>query len=244
MPARAPPSIDMLQTVMRPSIESARIASPVYSSTSPVPPPTPICEIRPRIKSFAPKRRAPAPIEAHFRGLRLVLQQALRGEHVLDLGGADAERQRPERAVRGGVAVAANDRHAGLREAELGADHVDDALVDAAHVRQRHAELLAVDPQLLDLLARDRIFDDAQAIVGRRDRVIHRRLGVVGPTDLESAVAQPLEGLRRSDLVHEVQINIEHGRRSGLVDDDVIVPDLLKQRFGLAHRKLTSKPLA
>ena len=28
MPARAPPSIDMLQTVMRPSIDSARIASP------------------------------------------------------------------------------------------------------------------------------------------------------------------------------------------------------------------------
>jgi len=31
MPARAPASIDMLQTVMRPSIESARIASPAYS---------------------------------------------------------------------------------------------------------------------------------------------------------------------------------------------------------------------
>jgi hypothetical protein len=32
-PARAPPSIAMLQTVMRPSIDSARIASPQYSMT-------------------------------------------------------------------------------------------------------------------------------------------------------------------------------------------------------------------
>ena len=33
IPARAPHSIDMLQTVMRCSIESARIASPAYSTT-------------------------------------------------------------------------------------------------------------------------------------------------------------------------------------------------------------------
>ena len=42
MPARAPASIDMLQTVMRSSIESARTASPRYSMTWPVAPPTPM----------------------------------------------------------------------------------------------------------------------------------------------------------------------------------------------------------
>ena len=41
IPARAPPSIDMLQIVIRPSIESARIASPAYSTTCPTPPSTP-----------------------------------------------------------------------------------------------------------------------------------------------------------------------------------------------------------
>src|SRR5260370_24260502 len=35
MPARAPASTDMLQTVMRPSIDSARIASPAYSIACP-----------------------------------------------------------------------------------------------------------------------------------------------------------------------------------------------------------------
>src|SRR6267143_1961428 len=53
IPARAPPSIDILQTVMRPSIESARIASPEYSTTRLVPPAMPIFPMIARIMSFA-----------------------------------------------------------------------------------------------------------------------------------------------------------------------------------------------
>ena len=53
IPARAPPSIDMLQTVMRPSMDSDRIASPVYSNTYPVPPPIPILEMSASIRSLA-----------------------------------------------------------------------------------------------------------------------------------------------------------------------------------------------
>ena len=52
-PARAPPSIDMLQTVIRSSMPIARTASPRYSNTCPVPPPTPILAIRARITSLA-----------------------------------------------------------------------------------------------------------------------------------------------------------------------------------------------
>src|SRR5437773_2186594 len=51
-PARAPPSIDMLQIVIRCSIVRARMASPVYSSTWPVPPPTPIRAMRARMMSL------------------------------------------------------------------------------------------------------------------------------------------------------------------------------------------------
>ena len=53
IPARPPPSIVMLQTVMRPSIESASIAGPAYSITCPIPPATPIRPIVPRIRSLA-----------------------------------------------------------------------------------------------------------------------------------------------------------------------------------------------
>ena len=41
-PALAPASIDMLQIVMRPSIESPAIVSPRYSITEPMPPPVPM----------------------------------------------------------------------------------------------------------------------------------------------------------------------------------------------------------
>ena len=47
---------------------------------------------------------------------------------MLDLAGADAEGQRAERAVRRGMAVAADQRGARQGEALLGPDDMDDAL--------------------------------------------------------------------------------------------------------------------
>ena len=72
MPARAPPSMDMLQTVMRPSMSSARMAAPVYSNTWPVPPPTPILASTARMMSFAvtPGRSVPSTRTSQVRGLR------------------------------------------------------------------------------------------------------------------------------------------------------------------------------
>jgi hypothetical protein len=52
-PARAPASIDMLQMVIRSSMLSERIASPVYSTTYPVPPPIPILAMMARMMSLA-----------------------------------------------------------------------------------------------------------------------------------------------------------------------------------------------
>ena len=49
----------------------------------------------------------------------LALPERLRRQHVRDLGGADAEGERAERAVRRRVAVAADDQHAGLAQALL-----------------------------------------------------------------------------------------------------------------------------
>ena len=49
--------------------------------------------------------------------------------HSLD---ADAERDRAECAVGAGMAVAADQGHAGQREAELGSDDMDDAVAPVA----------------------------------------------------------------------------------------------------------------
>ena len=71
---------------------------------------------------------------------------------MLDLGRADAVRQRAESAMRRGVAVAADDGHAGQRKALLRADDVDDALADVVLVVIFDAEILGVLGQRLDLL--------------------------------------------------------------------------------------------
>ena len=117
MPARAPASMLMLQMVMRPSIESARMAEPAYSITQPVAPSVPILPMMARMMSFAVTPRGQFAFDGDAEGLRLRLRQRLRGQHVLHFAGADAESQRAERAVGGGVRVAADDGHAGLGDA-------------------------------------------------------------------------------------------------------------------------------
>ena len=66
--------------------------------------------------------------EAYFASLGAVLQQALRGEHMLDFRGADAEGESAERAVRGSMAVPADHRDARPGQAQFRPDHVDDPL--------------------------------------------------------------------------------------------------------------------
>ncbi len=69
-PARAPASIDMLQTVMRPAIDRPRTSSPAYSMTWPVPPAVPIWPMIARITSLAvtPKGKAPATLTRMLSG--------------------------------------------------------------------------------------------------------------------------------------------------------------------------------
>ena len=81
-------------------------------------------------------------VDAHR--LRPPLRQRLGGQDVLDLARADPERERAEGAVRGGVRVAAHDRHPGLRQPELRPDHMDDAVAAVAERIQAHAELRTV----------------------------------------------------------------------------------------------------
>ena len=200
MPARPPPSIVMLQIVIRPSIESASIAGPAYSTTWPTAPSTPIWPIVAEDQVLGGDAEAElARRSGSASSLRLALHQALRGEDVLDLARADAERQRAERAVRRGVAVAADDRHARLRDAELRADHVHDALAVGAERVDRDPELRAVALERLDLDARELVADprgDRRAVgrhvvVGGRERAVraaHRPAGE----------PQAVERLRRS----------------------------------------------
>jgi len=70
MPARAPASIDMLQTVIRPSIDSPRMAEPRYSMMWPAPPPVPISAMTASTTSFAvtPGGNSPSTVTDIVRG--------------------------------------------------------------------------------------------------------------------------------------------------------------------------------
>ena len=175
------------------------------------------------------------PVDGDGHRLGLGLHQRLGGQHVLDLGGADAEGDRAERAVGGGVAVTAHDRHAGLGQTELGADDVHDALVDVAEGVQAHTELLGVPAQRLDLRAGHGVGDGLVPVQGR-DVVVLGGQGEVGTAHLAPAQAQAVEGLRGGDLVDEVQVDVEEVGLPRGRSDDVLVPDLLGK--GPAHDAL------
>ena len=61
MPARAPASIDMLHTVRRPSMLSARMAEPAYSIAQPVAPAVPILAMIASMMSLAVTPAGSAP---------------------------------------------------------------------------------------------------------------------------------------------------------------------------------------
>ena len=143
--------------------------------------------------------------------LRPRLGERLGGQHVLDLARADAERQRPERAVGGGVAVAAHDRHPRQRASLLGTDDVDDALAGVAHRVVGDAELGRVAAQRVDLLGRD-LVGDRLVDVGGRDVVVLGGDGQFGTAHPSTRQAQPVEGLRAGDLVDQVEVDVRAGR--------------------------------
>ena len=145
-PARAPPSIAMLQIVIRPSIESAadRLAGIFHHIAGAAVGADLADQRQHHVLGGDAGRRLAVKLISMF--LAFARAQRLRRQHVLDLGRADAERQRAERAMRGGVAIAADDRHAGLRPPLLRPDHVHDAVADIAH-REK------LDPLFGDVLA-------------------------------------------------------------------------------------------
>ena len=82
---------------------------------------------------------------------------------MLDLAGADAEGERAKRAMRRGVAVAADQGRAGQGEALLRPDDMDDALLGGEIVDIGDAELGDVALQRRELGARS-----AGSAIGRR----------------------------------------------------------------------------
>ena len=78
-------------------------------------------------------------------------KNALIGEDMSDLCRAYPERNRPERAVRAGMAIAANNRHAGLRRAELWPHDMNNTAVVTVPTMRFNIIGLCVSDQKRDL---------------------------------------------------------------------------------------------
>ena len=158
--------------------------------------------------------------------------EALGGEDVADLARPDPEGDGAEGAVGRRVAVAAGDGHAGLGEAELGADDVDDALAAAGGVEEGDPELLAARLEVGGHRLGHRVGEGPGRVL-RRDDVVEGREGAVRAEDLQAALPEHLEGLGAGDLVDEVEPDEELAVAGGESADGVGVPDAVEQ--GLRH---------
>ena len=161
----------------------------------------------------------------HVHGLGAALHQALRGQHVLDFAGADAKGQSAKGAVRGGVAVAADDGQAGLGDAQFGADDVHDALIAAGHIEQRDAVMGAVVRQGLELQAGVHVEDGQIAILGGHG-MVHHRESQVGAAHLAPGSFESGKGLGRSDFVDQMAVNVDERRLARSLADEVGLPNL------------------
>ena len=70
---------------------------------------------------------------------------------------------------------------------------------------------------------------DGKRAVGGGNAVVNRRYGLRGLPEPETLIAQSLEGLRRGDLVDQVQVDIESRRAVRFFDHYVVVPAFFKQ---------------
>ncbi len=177
--------------------------------------------------------------DAHLHVLHLLGHQALGGEHMLDLGGADTVGQRTEGAVGGSVRVTANHGHARQCRALLRADHVDDALTHVVHLEFEDAEIVAVLVQRLHLNARNLVGNGLQttlalALGGRHVVVRGGDVGVDAPR-LAIGQAQPFEGLRRRHFVEDVTVDVDQRRTIIATFHLVHFPELVVERLA-GHR--------
>ena len=135
------------------------------------------------------------------------------------------------------MAVAARNRHPGLRQAELGANHVHDALAVVVQPGDADAEVARVALERGNHVLGEEVEERARALARGND-VIDGGERAVGPRHLPPARAKRVECLRRGDLVNEVQADEELRLAGRQRADGVKVPDLLEQR--LTHASVIS----
>ena len=126
----------------------------------------------------------------------------------------------------GSVGITTHDGHAGQRRAVLRADDVYDALARVTHTELGDAEMVAVLLQRGHLKPRNRIVN-ARAVGSGRYIVIGYRKNAGRTPRLAPGQMQPLEGLRRSDLVHQMPVDVDQRIAAFSAVDNVLLPKFI-----------------
>ena len=166
----------------------------------------------------------PLAVNFNFHRLGFELRQTLGGEHVLNFASADSKRERAECAVRGRVAVAANNCLSRLRDAKLRPDDVNDPLILTVQVEKMHAVLLAIARERFELAQCVRVENREQAVL-RGNRMVHHRKGKLRLANFAPRGFQSRKGLRRSAFVDQVTVNVNQSGLPGFFPDNVCFPN-------------------
>ena len=146
---------------------------------------------------------------------------------MLHFTGADPEGKRAEGAVGRGVGIAADDSHARVGKPQLRSDDVDDALLGRVEIEELDPKRLRIPDQGIDLSCRDLIGDRKPALASGYV-VIEGCDRQLWPPDPTPGEPEAVERLRRGDLVHQVQVDIEQRWPIRHLSDDVSIPDFVE----------------
>ncbi len=144
--------------------------------------------------------------------------------------------QGAERAMGGGVRVAADHGHAGQGGAVLRANHMHDALALGHEGEERsRTEFADVVVQRGDLRFADRVGDAviAQLPTGGGCVVVGGGHDGAGAPDLALGHPNAFKGLRAGDFMHQMAVDVQNGGAVFLGVDDVFVPNLVVK--GASH---------
>ena len=171
-------------------------------------------------------------LDVYAHAFRLRLQDALRGEGHLHFAGADTESDTSQSPVGRGVAVAADDGHAGLREPRLGPDDMDYAVAWRPYREDGDVVVGTIGIQRCHLCRRLRV-GYWQVLVVRGDVMVGAGRHLCGAEDPDAALAQRGEGLRTCHFVYVLTVDVEHARIP--VEDlhRVCIPYLVEKRIHL-----------
>ena len=176
--------------------------------------------------------RAAPSVDGNAHRLGFGLQDTLRGENHLYLRRTDAECDGAESPVRRRMAVAADDRHTRLRNAQLGAHDMHDPVTRTAEFEILDSVRLAVATERFELHPA-LLFGNRFVLIDGRHVMVGRTGRPVGTGYLDSPVTQTQKGHGRGHLVDIVAVDIQHAPAPVQLTDRMSVPYLVKK--SLSH---------